>query len=82
MSEQQYPDKFSDVEIVFTDGTIETYRISAGAGIGRYLVESAGRDRVLSLSDRTRGVSWAFPLANVRSWKLTEIEDAPAEEAK
>jgi hypothetical protein len=61
-----YPVRWSNVEVVFTDGTVETYRLRVGAGFGRHLAKQAGGDTVHS-----------FPLASVRSWTLTEI--APEE---
>jgi hypothetical protein len=70
-----YPVRWSNVEVVFTDGTVETYRLRVGAGFGRHLAKQAGEDNVLTLlcGDTVH----SFPLASVRSWTLTEI--APEE---
>lgn len=76
MSEHQYPERWSDVEVTFTDGTIETYRLKVGSGFGRHLAKQAGEDNVLTLLCGVKVHS--FPLASVRSWTLTELPGEPA----
>lgn len=66
-----YPKRESDVEVTFTDGTIDTYRITAGASIAQYLAREAGETGVLSLL--CGGKAYGIPLVNIRSWSLTEL---------
>ncbi|NSZ73921.1 nucleoside hydrolase [Agrobacterium sp. CNPSo 2736] len=70
-----YPERWSQVEVTFTDGTIETYEIKAGSSFGRHLAKQAGEDNVLTLLCGPKVHS--FPLASVRSWTLSELEGKP-----
>lgn len=66
-----YPDRKCLVEIVFLDGSIETFQISAGASIAQYLTNEVGKTGILTLLNGA--VTKAYPVANIRSWSLTEI---------
>lgn len=72
-SNPDYPDRWSDVDVTFTDGTIETYRLKVGASFGRHLAKQAGEDNVLTLLCGQK--VHCFPLASVRSWTLTEVPE-------
>ena len=68
-----YPKRKSDVEVTFNDGTVQTYRITAGASLARHLVMEAGESGILSLLCGSK--AHAIPLANIREWSITELED-------
>jgi len=75
-----YPNKWSDVTVTFTDGEVRKYRISAGPSIGGYLAREAGASGILSLFNHTQ--SWAIPLANIRDWQIEEAPPPKPEKAK
>lgn len=68
-----YPERWSDVEVTFTDGTIETFRLKVSAGFGRHLAKQAGEDNVLTLLCGPK--VHCFPLASIRSWTMTEVDN-------
>ncbi len=70
-----YPEKWSEVEVIFTDGTISTYSIKVGASFGRHMAQQAGRDGVLTMlcGPKTHHI----PLTSIREWSLTELEGRP-----
>lgn len=73
MSEEpSYPKRISDVEVIFLDGTIQNYRITAGAGIAPHLARTAGETGILTLLCGAKAHS--IPTANIREWNVTEIE--------
>ena len=72
-AEAEYPKRWSDVEVTFVDGTIETYRVGFGAGFGRHLAKQAGEDKVLTLLCGPK--VYCFPLNSVRSWTLSELPE-------
>lgn len=76
MSDHQYPERWSNVEVTFNDGTIETYRVKVGATFGRHLAKQAGEDNVLTLLCGPK--VYSFPLASVRSWTLSELQEVAA----
>ncbi len=77
MEKTDYPERWSDVEVTFNDGTIETYRLKVGANFGRHLAKQAGEDNVLTLLCGPKVHS--FPLASVRSWTMSEVSEQPSD---
>lgn len=65
---KKFPQTHSIVEVVFNDGAVKSYVISAGPSIGSYLAREAGESGILSLFNADE--SYAIPLNNVREWKI------------
>lgn len=68
-----YPKRNSRVDIIFMDGEVKSYTITAGASLARYLAEDAGRTGILNLL--CGSTAHAIPVTNIREWTLTELED-------
>lgn len=68
----------SDVEVIFLDGEVKTYRISASPHIGGYLAQQAGQTGILSLFNNDE--SYAVPLDNVREWAIRSVTVEVADE--
>lgn len=71
----EYPERWSEIEVTFTDGLVETHVIKVSATFGRHLAKRAGEDNVLTLLCGPK--VYSYPLSNVRSWTLTELEGKP-----
>ena len=56
------------VEVVFLDGEIKEYTISASPSIGGYLAREAGESGILNMYNLDE--SYAIPLANIREWRI------------
>ena len=65
---KKFPQTHSIVEVVFNDGEVKSYVISAWPSIGSYLAREAGESCILSLFNADE--SYAIPLINVREWKI------------
>ena len=70
------PKTHSTVQVVFNDGEVKNYVISAGPGIGSYLDRDAGATSVLNLYNADE--SYAIPLANIREWTIVHRPEADA----
>lgn len=70
-----YPDRWSEVEVIFNDGTVQTYTIKVGASFGRHMAQQAGACGVLSMlcGPKTHHI----PLTSIREWNLTELPGEP-----
>lgn len=68
-----HPKKYSDVIVTFNDGELKTYRMSAGAGICRYLATEAGQTGVLTIWNDKKATS--IPLSSIRNWEIWEDHD-------
>lgn len=77
---KKYPDKRSLVQIVFLDGELREYEISASSYLSRYLVEQASEHGILCFIDKKQKASLSIPVANIREWSLKEIGDEDTEE--
>lgn len=76
-----YPEKFSDVTVIFTTGEVKVYRISAGSGIARYLAQQASERGILTLLNGRDAHS--IPLAQIMEYSLHELSNEElADEAK
>lgn len=67
------PQTDSLVEVIFNDGEVKTYVISAGPSIGGFLAREAGETGILNLFNAEE--SYAIPLANIREWKIVYRPD-------
>lgn len=76
---KQWPDCRSMVNVVFLDGEVREYEISASSYLSKYLVEQASETGILCFIDKRKKASLSIPVANIREWSLKEIEEAPAE---
>jgi hypothetical protein len=63
----------SRVTVVFLDGEVREYEISAGSTISKYLVEQAAELKILCFFDRKQKTSFNVPLANIREWTIETI---------
>lgn len=78
MSEKPtYPKRWSTVEVVFTNGDISEYTISAAATISRHLRDEAARTGILLLL--CGGKTHSIPVHNIREWTITELQGNPFE---
>jgi len=80
-SKKQWPDCRSMVNVVFLDGEVREYEISASSHLSKYLVEQASETGILCFIDKRQKASLSIPVANIREWSLKEIEKTPAEPA-
>jgi len=70
---KKYPPTKSIVTITFLDGEVREYEMSAGNGIGRYLVKDASETGMLTLIDFRNHNSTMVPVANIREFSIDEI---------
>ena len=73
---RKQPQTHSLVEVVFNDGEVKTYIISAGPSIGGFLAREAGETGILNLFNADE--SYAIPLMNIREWKIVNRPDPDA----
>lgn len=73
----KFPQTHSIVQVIFNDGEVKEYVISAGPSIGGYLAREAGETGILNLYNADE--SYAVPLANIREWKIIHRPE-PAQE--
>ena len=78
---KKWPDCRSMVNVVFLDGEVREYEISASSHLSKYLVEQASETGILCFIDKRQKASLSIPVANIREWSLKEIKEAPAEPA-
>lgn len=71
-----YPKRSSRVEVVFHDGTVQSYTIGAGSTLAPHLVRQAAESGILSLL--CGKTAHAIPLVNIREWSMTELDDDDA----
>jgi hypothetical protein len=68
-----YPEKFSDVTVIFTTGEVKKYRINAGSGIARYLAEQASARGILTLLNGRD--AYSIPLAQIAEYHIHELTE-------
>jgi hypothetical protein len=64
---KDYPTAQSIIEIIFNDGEIKQYRMSASSGISAHLAREAANG---ILSFRYGEENWAIPTDNIRQWRV------------
>jgi predicted chitinase len=74
MKKRDFPSTHSVVEVVFADGEVKNYVISASPSIGGYLAQQAGETGILSLYNNDE--SYAIPLVNIREWRIIHRPEA------
>lgn len=75
-----YPEKFSDVTVIFTTGEVKTYRINAGSGIARYLSQQASDSGILTLLNGRD--AYSIPLAQIAEYRIHELSNEELEAEK
>lgn len=70
-AKKRYPVTHSDVTVVFQDGEVKTYRISAGPNVGGYLAQQAGETGVLQLFNDNK--SYGIPMANIKEYVIEGV---------
>jgi len=68
----------SIVTVVFNDGEIQDYPLSAGPGVSGYLAEQAGRTGILYM--RGGETTWSIPVRNIREWKISPLQEVEGNE--
>lgn len=63
---REYPKQTSTVSVVYTDGEVRTFTITASNGIAHHLMNEAARTGVLVLRDDDLRKSFCIPVAMVR----------------
>lgn len=71
---RHYPPEESDVSVVFTDGEVRTFRLTAGNGIAHHLMKEAASTGVLVMRDDRTRKSICIPLAMVRHVEIQTVD--------
>jgi hypothetical protein len=74
----KYPKQRSVVTVVYDDGVVSTYQISAGHTIASYLMQEAAGTGIVVLRDDDAGTAVCIPLARIRDVHFAPVE-APKE---
>lgn len=70
---KSYSKSRSLVTVVFIDGEVGEYEISAGHKVGAYLAEAAGTTGILHLMDADNDRCHSIPTANIREWTIQTL---------
>lgn len=70
---REYPPQSSTVDVVYTDGEVRTFTITAGNGIAHHLMNEAAKTGVLVMRDDNAKKSICIPLAQVRHIEIQTI---------
>lgn len=70
---RNYPPEESDVSVVFTDGEVRTFRLTAGNGIAHHLMKEAAGTGVLVMRDDKTRKSICIPLGMVRHVEIQTL---------
>lgn len=73
MSRTDYPIQNSNVDVIFIDGEVKTFTITASNGIAHHLMSEAAKTGVLVMRDDTRKKSICIPLAQVRHIEIQTL---------
>ena len=63
---KKWPDCRSMVNVIFLDGEVREYEISASSHLSKYLVEQASETGILCFIDKRQKASLSIPVANIR----------------
>lgn len=62
----------SDVTVIFTDGEVKVYRISAGPTIAPFLARQSGETGILVLLNGNSATS--IPVEQIREWTVEGVQ--------
>lgn len=71
---RDYPQQTSAVDVVFIDGEVRSFNITASNGIAQHLMSEAAKTGVLVMRDDNRKKSICIPLAQVRHIEIQTID--------
>jgi hypothetical protein len=74
MSRHDYPSQESAVDVIFIDGEVKTFTITASNGIAHHLMSEAAKTGVLVMRDDRVKRSICIPLAQVRHIEIQTID--------
>lgn len=66
-------DERSKATVIFNDGEINEYIVSANHGIAGHLMAEAGKTGILYM--RGECESYSIPLRNIREWKISALTE-------
>lgn len=70
---RDYPPQNSNVDVVFVDGEVRTFTITASNGIANHLMQEAAKTGVLVMRDDVAKKSICIPLAQVRHIEIQTL---------
>lgn len=70
---RDYPPATSTVDVIFTDGEVKSFTITASNGIAQHLMSEAAKTGVLVMRDDHRKKSICIPLAQVRHIEIQTL---------
>lgn len=73
MSRHDYPPQNSNVDVIFIDGEVKTFTITASNGIAQHLMSEAAKTGVLVMRDDVAKKSICIPLAQVRHIEIQTL---------
>lgn len=73
MTEKNYPETTSAVDIVFTDGEVKTYYNTAGIGLGQFLAQQAAQTGILVLFNQH--TSHSIPVARINEYTIRPLAE-------
>lgn len=73
MSRHGYPPQESAVDVIFIDGEIRRFTITASSGIAHHLMNEAAKTGVLVMRDDAKKKSICIPLAQVRHIEIQTV---------
>lgn len=68
MTEESWPERWCDCEVVLMDGEVKTHTLKASLHITQYLAAQAGQTGQLVLLCGPETI--CYPLDNIQSWSL------------
>lgn len=71
---RDYPPAESTVDVVFIDGEVRSFIITASNGIAGHLMSEAAKTGVLVMRDDSRKKSICIPLAQVRHIEIQTLD--------
>lgn len=71
---RDYPQQQSAVDVIFIDGEVKTFTITASNGIAHHLMSEAAKTGVLVMRNDNAKKSICIPLAQVRHIEIQTID--------
>jgi hypothetical protein len=69
-----YPPEASEVHVIYVDGEVRTFSLTAGNGIAHHLMKEAASTGVLVMRDDNLKRSICIPLAMVRHIEIQTVD--------